>query len=86
MEQVRQAVEVAAKPNILPGLEHRHIYTLDIKSSKTVLVMSVLAVTIVLLAEVIYQVSVNNQQLTENDLKFRYVKMCGKIKEKELTE
>lgn len=86
MEQVRQTVEAAAKPDTIPVQEHHHTYTLDIKSSKTVLVMFVMAVTIVLLAGFIYQVSVSNQQLAANDLKYRYVKMCGGIKEKELTE
>ena len=79
IEQVGQAVEALAKPDTLPVQEHRHIYTLDIKSSKTALV-------IVLLIGFIYRVSVSNQQLTVNDLKYRYVKMCGKIGEKELTE
>ena len=50
------------------------------------LVMFVMAVMIVLLAGVIYQVSVSNQQLAANDLKYRYVKMRGGIKEKELME
>ena len=86
MEQVRQTVEAAAKSGALPVQEHHHTYTLDVKSSKTVLVMSVMAVTIVLLAGFIYQVSVSNQQLTANDLKYCYVKMCGGIKETELTE
>lgn len=86
IEQVRQAVEAAARPKNLPMQEHHHTYTLDIKSSKTVLVMSVMAVTIVLLAGFIYQVSVSNQQLAANDLKYRYVKMRGEIKEKELME
>lgn len=86
MEQVRQTVEAAAKPDTMPVQEHHHTYTLDIKSSKTVLVMFVMAVTIVLLAGFIYQVSVSNQQLAANDLKYRYVKMLGEIKEKELME
>lgn len=86
IEQVRQVVEAAAKPENLPVQEHRHTYTLDIKSSKTVLVMFVMAITIVLLAGFIYQVSVSNQQLAANDLKYRYVKMLGEIKEKELME
>ena len=86
IEQVGQAVEAAAKPENLPVQEHRHTYTLDIKSSKTVLVMFVMAITIVLLAGFIYQVSVSNQQLAANDLKYRYVKMLGEIKEKELME
>ena len=34
----------------------------------------------------IYRISENNQLLAVNDLKYRYVKMCGKIGEKELTE
>ena len=50
------------------------------------LVIFVMAVTIVLLAGFIYQVSVSNQQLAANDLKYRYVKMRGEIKEKELTD
>lgn len=45
-----------------------------------------MAVIIVLLIGFIYRVSVSNQQLTVNDLKYRYVKMCGEIGEKELTE
>lgn len=86
MEQMKQTVEESAKPEDLPVQEHHHTYTLDVKSSKTVLVMSVMAVTIVLLAGFIYQVSVSNQQLAANDLKYRYVKMLGEIKEKELME
>ena len=86
IEQVGQAVEAAAMLKNLPVQEHRHTYTLDIKSSKTVLVMFVMAITIVLLAGFIYQVSVSNQQLAANDLKYRYVKMLGEIKEKELME
>ena len=86
IEQVGQAVEALAKPDTLPVQEHRHIYTLDIKSSKTALVIFVMAVIIVLLIGFIYRVSVSNQQLTVNDLKYRYVKMRGKINEKELTE
>ena len=86
IEQVGQAVETAAKPENLPVQELRHTYTLDIKSSKTALVIFVMAAIIVLLIGFIYRVSVSNQQLAENDLKYRYVKMCGKIGEKELTE
>lgn len=86
IEHVKQAVETAAMPENLPVQEHRHIYTLDIKSSKTALVIFVMAVIIVLLIGFIYRVSVSNQQLTVNDLKYRYVKMCGEIGEKELTE
>ena len=86
IEQVGQAVEVAAMLKNLPVQEHRHTYTLDIKSSKTALVIFVMAVIIVLLIGFIYRVSVSNQQLAENDLKYRYVKMCGEIKEKELME
>ena len=86
IEQVGQAVEAAAMPENLPVQEHRHIYTLDIKSSKTALVIFVMAVIIVLLIGFIYRVSVSNQQLAVNDLKYRYVKMCGKIGEKELME
>lgn len=86
IEQMGQAVEAAAMPENLPVQEHRHIYTLDIKSSKTALVIFVMAVIIVLLIGFIYRVSVSNQQLTVNDLKYRYVKMCGEITEKKLTE
>lgn len=86
IEQVGQAVEAAAMLKNLPVQEHRHTYTLDIKSSKTALVIFVMAVIIVLLIGFIYRISVSNQQLAANDLKYRYVKMCGKIGEKELTE
>ena len=86
IEQIGQAVEAAAMLKNLPVQEHRHTYTLDIKSSKTALVIFVMAVIIVLLIGFIYRVSVSNQQLAANDLKYRYVKMRGKIGEKELTE
>ena len=86
IEQVGQAVEAAARPESLPVQEHRHTYTLDLKSSKTALVIFVMAVIIVLLIGFIYRVSVSNQQLAKNDLKYRYVKMRGEIGEKELTE
>ena len=86
IEQVGQAVEAAAKPENLPVQEHRHTYTLDIKSSKTALVIFVMAVIIALLIGSIYRISVSNQQLAANDLKYRYVKMCGEITEKKLTE
>ena len=86
IEQVGQAVETAAKPENLPLQEHRHTYTLDIKSSKTALVIFVMAVIIALLIGSIYRISVSNQQLAANDLKYRYVKMCGEITEKKLTE
>ena len=83
---IEQAVEALKRPGALPVQEHRHTYTLDLKSSKTALVIFVMAVIIVLLIGFIYRVSVSNQQLAKNDLKYRYVKMCGEIGEKELTE
>lgn len=86
IEQVGQVVEASARPDVLPVQEHRHTYTLDIKSSKTALVIFVMAVIIVLLIGSIYRISVSNQQLAANDLKYRYVKMCGEITEKKLTE
>ena len=86
IEPVGRAVEALKRPGALPVQEHRHTYTLDLKSSKTALVIFVMAVIIVLLIGFIYRVSVSNQQLAKNDLKYRYVKMCGEIGEKELTE
>ena len=86
IEQVGKAVEAAAMPENLPVQEHRHTYTLDLKSSKTALVIFVMAVIIALLIGFIYRISVSNQQLAANDLKYRYVKMRGEIKEKELME
>ena len=86
IEQVGQAVEALKRPGALPVQEHRHTYTLDIKSSKTALIIFVTAVIIVLLIGFIYRVSVSNQQLTVNDLKYRYVKMCGEIGQKGLAE
>ena len=86
VEQVGQAVEAAAMPENLPVQEHRHIYTLDIKSSKTFLTMFAMLGCIFLQAAFIYRISENNRRLAVNDLKYRYVKMCGKIGEKELTE
>ena len=41
---------------------------------------------IFLQAAFIYRISENNRQLATNDLKYRYVKMCGEITEKKLTE
>ena len=86
IEQVGQAVETAAKPENLPLQEHRHTYTLDLKSSKTFLTMFAMLGCIFLQIAVIYQIARNNQQLAANDLKYRYVKMRGEIKEKELME
>ena len=86
IEQVGQAVEALKRPGALPVQEHRHTYTLDIKSSKTFLTMFVMLGGIFLQAAFIYRISENNRQLATNDLKYRYVKMCGKIGEKELME
>ena len=86
IEQVGQAVEAVAKPENLPVQEHRHTYTLDLKSSKTFLTMFVMLGGIFLQTAFIYRISENNRQLATNDLKYRYVKMCGKIGEKELME
>lgn len=86
IEQVGRAVEVAAKPENLPLQEHRHTYTLDISSSKTFLMMFAMLGCIFLQAAFIYRISENNRQLATNDLKYRYVKMCGEITEKKLTE
>ena len=86
IEQVGQAVEALKRPGALPVQEHRHTYTLDIKSSKTFLTMFAMLGCIFLQAAFIYRISENNRQLATNDLKYRYVKMCGKIGEKELME
>lgn len=86
IEQVGQAVETLKRPDTLPVQEHRHTYTLDIKSSKTFLTMFIMLGGIFLQGAFIYRISENNRLLVENDLKYRYVKMCGKIGEKELTE
>jgi len=86
IEQMGQAVEAAAKPENRPVQEHRHTYTLDISSSKTFLTMFVMMVCIFLQGAFIYRISENNRLLAVNDLKYRYVKMRGKIGEKELTE
>lgn len=86
IEQVGQAVEALKRPGALPVQEHRHTYTLDIKSLKTFLTMFALLGGIFLQAAFIYRISENNRLLAANDLKYRYVKMRGKIGEKELTE
>ena len=86
IEQVGQAVETAAKPENLPLQEHRHTYTLDLKSSKTFLTMFVMLGGIFLQAAFIYRISKNNRLLAVNDLKYRYVKMCGEIGQKGLAE
>ena len=86
IEQVGQAVEALKRPGALPVQEHRHTYTLDIKSSKTFLTMFAMLGCIFLQAAFIYRISENNRQLATNDLKYRYVKMCGEITEKKLTE
>ena len=86
IEQVRQAVEAAVKPENLPVREQRHTYTLDISSSKTFLTMFVMLGCIFLQGAFIYRISENNRLLAANDLKYRYVKMRGEIKEKELME
>ena len=86
IEQVGQAVEALTRPDTLPVQEHRHTYTLDISSSKTFLTMFVMLGCIFLQGAFIYRISENNRLLAANDLKYRYVKMRGEIKEKELME
>ncbi len=86
IEQVGQAVEALTRPDALPAQEHRHTYTLDISSSKTFLMMFAMLGCIFLQGAFIYRISENNRLLAANDLKYRYVKICGEIGEKELTE
>ena len=86
IEQVGQAVEALKRPGALPVQEHRHTYTLDIKSLKTFLTMFAMLGCIFLQGAFIYRISENNRLLAANDLKYRYVKMRGEIKEKELME
>ena len=86
IEQVGQAVEALTRPDALPAQEHRHTYTLDISSSKTFLMMFAMLGCIFLQGAFIYRISENNRLLAANDLKYRYVKMCGEITEKKLTE
>ena len=86
VEQVGQAVEALTRPDALPAQEHRHTYTLDINSSKTFLRMFAMLGCIFLQGAFIYRISENNRLLAANDLKYRYVKMRGEIKEKELME
>ena len=86
IEQVGQAVEALKRTDALPVQEHRHTYTLDISSSKTFLTMFVMLGCIFLQGAFIYRISENNRLLAANDLKYRYVKMRGEIKEKELME
>ena len=86
IEQVGQAVEALTRPDALPAQEHRHTYTLDISSSKTFLMMFAMLGCIFLQGAFIYRISENNRLLAANDLKYRYVKMRGKIGEKELME
>ena len=86
IEQVGQAVEALTRPDALPAQEHRHTYTLDISSSKTFLMMFAMLGCIFLQGAFIYRISENNRLSAANDLKYRYVKMRGEIKEKELME
>ena len=86
IEQVGQAVEALKRTDALPVQEHRHTYTLDIKSSKTFLTMFVMLGCIFLQGAFIYRISENHRLLAAHDLKYRYVKMRGEIKEKELME
>ena len=82
IEQVGQAVEALTRPDALPAQEHRHTYTLDISSSKTFLMMFAMLGCIFLQGAFIYRISENNRLLAANDLKYRYVKMRGEIKER----
>ena len=77
VKQVKQTVEESAKLENLPVQEYRHTYTLDLKSSKTFLTMIVMLGCIFLQGAFIYRISENNRLLAVNDLKYRYVKMCG---------
>ena len=69
-------------PDILPAQKHCHTYTLDLRSSKIFLTMFAMLGCIFLQGAFIYRISENNRQLAANDLKYRYVKMNGKIGKK----
>ena len=57
MEQIRQTVQDSANPDTLPVQEHHHTYTLDIKSSKTLLTMFIMLGCIILQGAFIYRIS-----------------------------
>ena len=79
----RRSIDKARRP-ARTGTPPYH--TLDISSSKTFLMMFAMLGCIFLQGAFIYRISENNRLLAANDLKYRYVKMRGEIKEKELME
>ena len=71
--------ETPTLPEPKPLPPQKHLHTIELKSSKVV--ATLVSLGVLLLASVIgnfYQFSANNR-LTDNDIKYRYVKAMGEI-------
>lgn len=71
--------ETPTLPEPKPLPPQKHLHTIEIKSSKVV--AALVSLGVLLLASLIgnfYQLSANNR-LTDNDIKYRYVKAMGEI-------
>ncbi|MDR2145964.1 MAG: hypothetical protein LBE91_05860 [Tannerella sp.] len=78
LENVMEGVKKPAK------VEHHHRHTIDIRSSKVFLSLTIMALTILGLSYFIGEQRKSIGQYKENDLKYRYIKMQGQISEKNL--
>lgn len=78
-KRFENAVEMVKKP-----LKHEHYYSFDLKSNKFFLSWVVMIFLISALICVIFEQQETLKKNQNNDLKFRYIKMQGKIDEKNL--
>lgn len=71
--------ETPTLPEPKPSPPQKHFHNIELKSSKVV--VTLVSLSVLLLASLIgnfYQLSANNR-LTDNDIKYRYVKAMGEI-------
>jgi hypothetical protein len=78
LENMMEGVKKSAK------VEHHHRHTIDIRSSKVFLSLALMVLTILGLFYYIGEQRRSICQYRSNDLKYRYIKMVGKVDEKSL--
>jgi hypothetical protein len=80
-ERLENVIEEVRKP---AKVEHRHRHTIDIGSSKVFLLLVIMTLMIVGLSYAVGEQRRSISQYKDNDLKYRYIKMQGKINEENL--
>lgn len=78
-DRIFESITALEEKAATPLLPQRHIHSIEIKSSKVVVAIVALSVTLLVsLIGNIYQWS-NNNALSANDIKYRYIKAFGEI-------